>query len=319
MIFRSTTASELDTILPMLEAGKVGAWVGPDAYRKGLEANEYRPEHSWIAEAGDGAPLALALWWAPPEARHPAALDTVVAHPSLDTDTARTDTVAALLDAAHRAFAADGLTTPPEYHVMLPADWADQPEAVAALAWRREAARRAGLAVPVERLRFEWTADAGIPVQSGRLRFRPEPDDEVFVDLFRRVLEGTLDAASRKEAAELGAEPQARSDVAFYRDSMVGERDWWRVAETPDGEVVGFGLPSRNTVIPVVGYLGVLPEHRGHGHVDDILAEITRYLAEEVGVETIRADTDLGNRPMAESFARSGYRNFARRLVLSSS
>jgi hypothetical protein len=33
--------------------------------------------------------------------------------------------------------------------------------------------------------------------------------------------------------------------------------------------------------------------------------------------EVIRADTDLANAPMAASFERTGYRNFARRLVFS--
>jgi RimJ/RimL family protein N-acetyltransferase len=67
----------------------------------------------------------------------------------------------------------------------------------------------------------------------------------------------------------------------------------------------------------VVGYLGVVPEHRGHGYADDILAEITRILADEAGAEVIRADTDLANAPMAASFERAGYRNFSRRLVFS--
>lgn len=118
-------------------------------------------------------------------------------------------------------------------------------------------------------------------------------------------------------ASLVGAEAQAREDVAFYRDKMLGDRAWWRVAETPDGELAGFGFPSRNVDFPVIGYLGVVPEQRGHGYVDEILAGITRFLVTETGAEVIRADTDLGNRPMAAAFERAGYRNFARRLVLS--
>ncbi|MBG0850909.1 GNAT family N-acetyltransferase [Streptomyces spinoverrucosus] len=201
--------------------------------------------------------------------------------------------------------------------MLLPADWRERPDAVADLGWRQEAARRAGLTVAVERLRYEWTRDSGVPAPPRRLRFRPEADDEVFVDLFRRVLDGTLDAASRAEAETIGAQAQARADVAFYRDSMPGERSWWRVAEDAGGRTVGFALPSRNTGSHVVGYLGVLPEQRGHGYVDDLLAEITRILAQEAGAEVVRADTDLTNRPMAAAFDRLGYRNFARRLVLS--
>ena len=169
----------------------------------------------------------------------------------------------------------------------------------------------------MERLRYEWTPQSGLPAASGRIVFHAEPDDEVFVDLFRQVLAKTLDAASRKEAEQIGAQAQAHGDVGFYRDTMLGDRSWWRIARTPDGEVVGFGLPSRNVAFPVVGYLGVLPEHRGHGYADEILSEITRILVAEVAPEQVRADTDLTNTPMAAALERVGYRKSGCRLVLS--
>jgi len=78
---------------------------------------------------------------------------------------------------------------------------------------------------------------------------------------------------------------------------MLGQRAWWRVAQTPDGDLAGVGIPPQNTDYAVVGYLGVPPEHRGHGYVDEILAEITRILVAETGATNIRADTDLENRP----------------------
>ena len=60
----------------------------------------------------------------------------------------------------------------------------------------------------------------------------------------------------------------------------------------------------------------MLPEHRGRGYVDDLLAEITLILADE-GAERIRADTDVPNTPMAAAFERAGYENFAIRYVSS--
>ncbi|WP_188296387.1 GNAT family N-acetyltransferase [Streptomyces sp. CBMA156] len=185
------------------------------------------------------------------------------------------------------------------------------------MAWPQEAACRVGLTASVERLRYEWTQRAGLREPSERLLFRAEPDDEVFAGLFRRVLEGSLDAATRREAARIGAGAQPRADVAFYRDTMPGERSWWRTARTPDGEVVGFAIPSRNHASPVVGYLGVLPGHRGHGYADEILAETPRILAAETDPQQVRADTDLANTPMAAAFEHLGYRTTARRPVLS--
>ncbi|GGV07582.1 hypothetical protein GCM10010275_54770 [Streptomyces litmocidini] len=89
-------------------------------------------------------------------------------------------------------------------------------------------------------------------------------------------------------------------------------RAWWRVAELPgSGEPVGSVVPARNDHHHVIAYLGVLPAHRGHGYVDDILAEGTRILA-STGVPRIRAATDLGNVPMEASFARAGHGTFER-------
>ncbi|MFB7662549.1 GNAT family N-acetyltransferase [Kitasatospora sp. NPDC056138] len=318
MIFRSTVESDLGRSLPLLVADPACATMTADDYTRKLAGREYRPEWTWIAEEGpDGPPLALAVWWGAPEHSEPGALDGFFVHESVGSAVDRIGLAADLLTAAHAGYAGAGVAEAPEYHVFLPGDWRDRPAVAAALTWRREAARLAGLSTALERLRYEWTPQDGLPEPSGRLRFRAEPDDEVFVGILRRVLEGTLDSGSRKGAEQIGAERQARADVAFYRDRMSGERSWWRLAETPDGEVVGFGLPSHNPAFPVVGYLGVLPEQRGRGYVDEILAEITRILAVEAGAERIRADTDLANVPMAAAFERGGYRNFARRLVLS--
>nr|WP_237419103.1 GNAT family N-acetyltransferase [Kitasatospora sp. SID7827] len=305
----------------------------PETYTARLATGEYRPERTWIAQDAPGAaPRALAVWWGGPTDAEPAALDALLvpgtdrtgAGPSAAErgeggqdgeggrlDDERTALAAELLAAAHAAYG-----HAPAYHLFLPSDWHDLPDTRAAVAWRREAARRAGLPGTLERLRYEWTPSAGLPAPTGRLEFRPEPDDEVFVDLFRRVLAGTLDATSRTAAAEHGAEAQARADVAFYRDGMSGERAWWRTAHTPDGEPVGFAVPSRNPASPVVGYLGVLPEHRGRGHAEEILAETTRILAAEAAAPQVRADTDLANAPMAAAFERVGYRTTSRRLVL---
>ncbi|MEU7576404.1 GNAT family N-acetyltransferase [Streptomyces sp. NPDC041068] len=318
-VIRPSVASDLDRLLPLLVADPA-CGLTADTYLAKLADGQYRHDRTWVAEdPAGGAPLAVAAWWGSPGAARPGALDAVFVAPSVGTDGLRTALAAELLSTAHAEYARQGVATPPEYHVFLPPDWRVRPDVVTALDWRREAARRAGLPVDVERLRYEWTPEAGLPEPevSHQVVFRAEPDDDVYVDLFRRVLTDTLDAASRKDAERFGAEAQARGDVAFYRDSMPGERSWWRIARTPDGDPVGFVLPSRNQVSPVIGYLGVLPEHRGRGYADALLAEATRILVTEADARMIRADTDLTNTPMAAAFDRAGYRNSGYRLVLS--
>jgi RimJ/RimL family protein N-acetyltransferase len=317
VIFRSIDGAELQSVVPFIVADPASPLTAA-RFMTRVDRREYRPEWTWIAEeTAGGAPLAVAVWWGEPRDSRPSALDAVLVPGPPGQDADRSGIATALLTAAHAAYAAAGVTEPPAFHLFLPGDWQARPDVVAALAWREQAARAAGLVASLERLRYEWTPAAGLPASPGRLLLRPEPDDEVFVDVLRRVLADTLDATSARAAAMVGAEAQAREDVAFYRDKMLGDRAWWRVAETPDGELAGFGFPSRNVDFPVIGYLGVVPEQRGHGYVDEILAGITRFLVTETGAEVIRADTDLGNRPMAAAFERAGYRNFARRLVLS--
>ncbi|MDX6431794.1 MAG: hypothetical protein QOE54_4160, partial [Streptosporangiaceae bacterium] len=110
-------------------------------------------------------------------------------------------------------------------------------------------------------------------------------------------------------------ERQAREDMDLYR-GMPGEREWWRLAYTADGELAGLAMPNHNAYGPIVGYLGIVPELRGHHYIDDILAEITRFHAAN-GAHRITATTDMTNLPMAAAFERAGYRNYEIRLVLS--
>ncbi|GAA1238727.1 GNAT family N-acetyltransferase [Kitasatospora nipponensis] len=321
---RPTVEGDLDRILPLLTGAPACAGLTAASYRAKLADAQYRPEWTWAAEDDAGTLLAVAVWWGGSHEARPGALDGFFTAASVGEGPERTELAAALLRAAHAAFAATGgagrsgdATTPPEYHVFLPGDWREQPAVAADLGWRRQAAALAGLSASLERLRFEWSPADAPPVADARLTFEPEADDEAFVELARRALTGSLDSHSSTEAARVGAERQAREDIAFYRDSMLGERSWWRVARDAQGAVVGFGLPSRNHAAAVVGYLAVLPEYRGHGYAVGILGEITRILATEAGATLVRADTDLVNRPMAEAFARAGYRNESRRLVLS--
>ncbi|MFJ5924472.1 GNAT family N-acetyltransferase [Kitasatospora sp. NPDC092948] len=338
MICRPIVSQELEAVLSCIRLDP-STMISTNVIRARLSAGEYRPEWIWIAEVRPGqTPLVIAIWWGMPGDSHPRSLDALFL---TDTPSAlaglgglgglaarepspfelsgdpHTAAAAALLLAAHQLFASCGLAVPPDYHLFLPSAWRRQPEAAAGVEWRREAATATGLRRATERLRFEWTSERPVPTLSERLVFAPEPDDEVFVDLFRRALPGSLDAATTREALLLGPEEQARTDVAFYHHDMLGERSWWRIARTSAGQVVGFGIPSRNSAAAVVGYLGVLPEFRGRGFVAEILAEVTRVLADEAEETVIRGDTDLTNHPMIAAFELLGYRETACRLVLS--
>ncbi|MFE7751124.1 hypothetical protein [Streptomyces sp. NPDC057428] len=80
--------------------------------------------------------------------------------------------------------------------------------------------------------------------------------------------------------------------------------------------MAGLAVPSATPYNRNVGYLGVVPEFRGRGYVDDVLAEITRVQVES-GAELITATTDTGNAPMAAAFSRAGYRTTEIRMIYS--
>ena len=72
-------------------------------------------------------------------------------------------------------------------------------------------------------------------------------------------------------------------------------------------------IPAHNGYNPIIAYLAVVPAHRGHGYIHDILAAGTSLLAAQ-NVPHIRASTDVGNTPMAAAFARAGYVTFERQI-----
>ncbi|WP_329382567.1 GNAT family N-acetyltransferase [Streptomyces sp. NBC_01351] len=305
MIFRAATAdpADIDRALAYPADGPVAALTA-ERIREELDAHQFRTEWIWFAEDEGGEVLARALWWGRADSERPIALDCLQVRASVADPGAL---AAGLLAAGHAAFG-----NLPVYNISLPRDWRTDPELAAAVAWRQEAAHEAGLTSDIERLRYEWTQEAGTTEPGGRLVFR-EGTDEEFLDAFVRLSSGSLDLHTQTELRSMDAEQLAREDIEFYQDCP-GERSWWRLAHLPDGTLAGMAIPSATPYHRNVGYLGVVPEQRGHGLIDEILGEITRFHAAE-GAERITATTDTVNAPMAAAFDRAGYRVSEIRLV----
>ncbi|MEV6247264.1 GNAT family N-acetyltransferase [Streptomyces sp. NPDC051742] len=270
------------------------------------------PEWMWVALDGDRLVGRIA-WWTNKTGGEPQALDFFDLSPELPAE-AREEIGLELLETATAAVVPAG-TQRPEFGRFMPADWREVPETRSLLESVFSVLERAGARPLVERLRLEWRPGTPVPEPKGRLEFRPVRDREDLVTLMTPVLEGTLDAHGQAElasglTARQAAEQHFDEEFAHY----ASPREWWRVAQLPEsGEPVGFVVPARNNYNHTIAYIGVLPAHRGHGYIDDILAEGTRILA-AVDVPRIRAATDLGNVPMAASFARTGYDTFERAI-----
>jgi RimJ/RimL family protein N-acetyltransferase len=275
-----------------------------------LDAGRRRPEWMWIALRG-GRVVARVAWWGRPDDETPSVLDVV----DVDDDDAtfdRVDVVTTLLQAATAAVLPPG-PPPPDYGRFVRPDWRDHEATARGVGERMAALERCGARLFVERLRFAWYPATPVAPPSGRLAFRPLRDTEELLRLMTLGLEGTLDAHSLKDLTHMSAREAA---VRHYEGELAryeSPRDWWRVGALPGGEPVGFITPARNDYHPIVAYLAVVPQHRGNGYVDEILAEGTRILASH-DVPRIRASTDLGNVPMARAFERAGWVNFERSI-----
>jgi len=236
----------------------------------------------------DNAVVARAAWWGGPDDGEPSTLDW--------------------FDFTDAGAAVQLLRTAPlrtEYSLRLPPGWRDSPAVAQAARARIAAAQEAGMTLLVERYRYRWTPECGVPAVPGRLEFRPAPDDDVILEVFRRVHRSTLDAHARRTVAASGVAAAAREDLDFLR-WMPSPRGWWRLAYTSGGDLVGLAAPCRNFSDPVIGYIAVVPEQRGHGFSYDLLAEATRLLIAE-GADRIVAGTDVTNLPMAATFTKAGY------------
>jgi RimJ/RimL family protein N-acetyltransferase len=287
LVIRPLTEGEESLFESLADPALVGFGAFGDRYSDMAARGEYRPEWTWIA-LRNGTVVARAAWWGGPDDHAPSALDWFDF-----TDTA----------AAVQLLRAAPLRT--EYSLRLPAGWRDDPAVSRAAEDRIAAAQKAGLTFLVERYRYRWTPQCGVPADPGRLEFRPEPDDAVILDVFRRVHSSTLDAHARRIIAASGLDAAARDDLDILR-WMPSPREWWRLAYTPDGDLAGLAVPCRNYSDPVIGYIAVVPDQRGHGYAYDLLAEATRMLVAE-GADRIVASTDVGNTPMAVTFAKAGY------------
>jgi len=267
-----------------------------------LRDGRRQPGWLWIA-LRDGRLTARAGWWSRAGHEHPDALDILDLDDSGHPETV--DVAAHLLATAMAEVVPEG-TQPPYYLRFVDPDWRETPAARQATEDRMAAAARTGARPFVERLRLEWRPGTPVPAPAGRLSFRPVTDPGELLALMTDVMAGTLDAHSRDDLTRMtpheAAAKHYHEELAMY----ASPRDWWQIAELPGGEPVGFVIPAHNGYSPIIAYLGVVPAHRGHGYIADILAAGTRVLAAQ-DVPYIRASTDLGNVPMAAAFARAGW------------
>ena len=271
-------------------------------------AGSMRPEWCFVIEQ-EGRPLGCVAFWTLPGMEEPFAL--VLLDVPWDGDYAGVGRrlLDDVLDRARRMGAEEiehVLDAPP----MQP-QFQHHPEK------RVKLLESVGFVLRRETDRFEWRGKER-PSTSGRLSYSTleEVGEQAFIEAMRRVSEGTLDREIRGESERLGPQEAARE---FFEDAsrVKHEPSWWQLAYTPEGSLAGLVMPAEPPAFLTIFYVGIVPEMRGRGYVDDLLAAGTTTLLEvreEGGNEKpLRADTDVANAPMAAAFERAGWARFAGR------
>ncbi|GEB57838.1 GNAT family N-acetyltransferase [Streptomyces gardneri] len=264
-----------------------------------------RPEWCLVAEDGDGRLTGSVVLWTIPGHEVPLAL--VLFEAPEDAP----ETAAALLDAA--AAKAGELGAKELEHVVDSPAQAPQfqrnPER------RGELLRASGFAAIRDGRRFSLQVPTGaLPADDPRLTFRSlaELGPEPFVAVLAELLADTADARLAADVQEHGARRAA--ELLFEETAeLKHEPTWWELGYDADGTVAVISLPAENPSVPVIGFVGVAPAHRGKGYATSVVIRGTRVLA-AAGATEIRGDCDAANVAMAKAFERAGYVNFADRL-----
>jgi RimJ/RimL family protein N-acetyltransferase len=301
----STDPGSLDPFLAVApeHAAEQARYVG-DMFERGA----MRPAWCFVAEV-DGRVVGRYGFWSLPTIDHP---EAIVLLDVVGAGVAR-DAVAAELRAHALAGASEARSTTLGHVLDDPPQW---PQWQIELETRARWLESAGFGRRRATARFELTNDdaVGQVVRSARLWFRDFETigERASLDAIERVSAGSLDQYTRDERDRLGSEAEARQTFDELR-SMEFEPSWWELAFDAGGRLVGLVMSTRAPTFATIGYIGIVPEQRGHGYVNDLLARGTSTLRRVAEGQVIRADTDVDNAPMADAFERAGYRRFATR------
>lgn len=285
------------------------SYVLNDEVEDDLIMRRRRQAWTWVAES-EGVVVARLSWWSKAGNEVPAVLDILDVRNAGDprhVDAAHQ----MLVEATVQVIGADARR--PSYNRRVRPDWRDDDLARTEADALMSIATSTGARLVAERRRLEWQAGTPIPLRSARLRFRPPIDDDEVLALMTEVTAGSLDAYTQEKLETMTAAEAAQNHFEGEVGAQISPRSNWRVAIDGNNRAVGFVTPGHNPYNPVIGYLAVLPAHRGRGYINDILNEGVSVLA-ATGVDRIRAATDMTNNPMGNAFLRSGWSEYERSI-----
>lgn len=287
--------------IPANEAAWFAA-LGTDDVLRQLEATwdagTSRPDWALVAEA-DGIPIARGALVAEPMGGGVATLEGTAAFLWADLDHPRhREAFRSLVDALADQLASHGPTT---------LDRRLNPEIHHDVGPMRGLLEAAGFRLFQEKAGFAWTTSVSPLPAPTVLRLVTLATSGT--DAFRRVMAattaGTLDRNDRYYIARCGPEPWATEIMRAIDD---GDDESWLLGyhgADPAGFVAVSALDDEGTWTIV--HIGVTPEHRGHGHVHELLAGADG-AARARGFIAGLSDVDVDNEPMIAAMLGAGHR-----------
>ena len=166
---------------------------------------------------------------------------------------------------------------------------------------------RAGFTLRRQQLYYVWTLDKGGPPpprHPGGVSFRSlaEVGGAGWIDADARVRQRSL-------VPEMAAGARRVGEPLFPPGHVLtDEPRFWQLAYDAAGDLIGLVVPKRGGAGEgTIHWIGVVPEQRGRGYVDDLIARGLETLV-AAGTERVHAATHVLNTPMHAAFPRTGFR-----------
>ncbi|MDQ2674588.1 MAG: GNAT family N-acetyltransferase [Chloroflexota bacterium] len=165
----------------------------------------------------------------------------------------------------------------------------------------------AGFSLFQEKRGFVWT-DTGQELPAPErlvLRSVRETGVDAYAAAMAATIPGTLDGNDQFYLELCGPEGWGREMVGALEE---GDEDGWLLAYEPDGNRAGYVAVGRfEEGVGTIVHIGVAPERRGRGYVDELLRAANR-AARQRGYGSVLSDVDVANAPMLAAMERNGHR-----------
>lgn len=94
--------------------------------------------------------------------------------------------------------------------------------------------------------------------------------DDAFIEAIAQVSLQSLDRSILQNQAKLGDKQNALEQFNMLK-AFKYQPTWWQLAYNFEETLIGLIMPTENDGGVTIGYIGVVPEHRGKGYVNDLL------------------------------------------------